>query len=320
MTTASAKAFKTGLLLSAGALFLGFIVATPATAGFAQSSGDTTQLIGRINQLENQIQTLSRTVYRGKTPPSSAIEAMPLSGSGGGSGAYADLESRLTQIEQQQRDMTGQLERLNYDVQDMKSRVEKTLSDNEMRFQQMEGNRGGQTSSYTPPVRTPVSGGQAELTGDLYVDESLNTSGNSSSGTLGTMSSSGGGQADILYESAFADIRESKYDSAEKKFQQFMSKYATHPLAANAQYWLAETYYVRGDYRQSAKMFAQGYQDYPQGPKAPDSLLKLGLSLSKLNKKDDACLSFAQLKKQFPGEASPVIRRAEQEMKAIGCK
>lgn len=306
--------FKKGLLLQAGALFLALMTA-PASAGFAQGSSEASQLIGRINQLENQIQTLSRTVYRGKTPPA-MVESAPLSGTSGGGGAYADLDARLTQLEQQQRDMTGQLERLNYDVQDLKTRVEKTLSDNEMRFQQME--RGGSQTqvqpSYTPPVSNTAS--TPVLQGDLYADDTSSVSG----GSLGTLGGSSGNPADVLYESAFADIRESKYDSAEKKFTQFMSKYASHPLAANAQYWLAETFYVRGDYRKSAKMFAQGYQDYPQGPKAPDSLLKLGLSLSKLGKKDDACLSFLQLKKEFPGDASPVIRRAEQEMKQIGCK
>jgi tol-pal system protein YbgF len=284
-------------------------LAAPATAGFAQTS-DTTQLIGRINQLENQIQTLSRTVYRGQTPPAS-MEAAPLSGAP--SGAIADFEVRLSQLEQQQRDVTGQLERIGHDVQQLKERVEKTLADNELRFQQLEG-RGGPPTTYVPAEGgAPGAPGEAVLTGDMYAGESV------SGGTLGTLSTSGSSPADALYASAFDDIRESRYDAAEAKLKQFMSKYASHPLAANAQYWLAETFYVRGDYRQSARMFAQGYQDYPQGQKAPDSLLKLGLSLSKLGKKEDACLSFAQLKKEFPGDASPVIRRAEQEMKQIGC-
>ena len=106
----------------------------------------------------------------------------------------------------------------------------------------------------------------------------------------------------------------------QRKFTDFMGKYSTHPLAANAQYWLAETYYVRGDYRQAAKMFAQGYQDYPQGPKSADCLLKLGLSLAKLGRKDDACLSLQQLQKEFPGEANPAKRRGQQEMQQLGCK
>ena len=153
--------------------------------------------------------------------------------------------------------------------------------------------------------------------GTLYAEPSGSVSG----GSLGTLSTAPGtDSAQALYDDAFNDIRNAKYESAETKFRKFMSEYPSNPLASNAQYWLGETFYVRGDYPQSAKMFAQGYQDYPKGPKAPDSLLKLGLSLAKMEKKDDACLSFQQLKKDFPDESVPANRRASQEMKQLGCK
>lgn len=291
MTIASKK---TKLLLLAGALF--FVnLATPATAGFAQGSTETSQLMSRINQLENQIQTLSRAMYRGGKVPEGALAPTTAAAD---TASMAGYEDRLGQIEAQQRDMTGQLERLNYDVQQMKERLDKTLTDNEMRFQQLQG-AGTATAATTAAATTATS--------TAY------------SGTEAANAASTG-TADALYDSAFADIREAKYDSAEKKFQSFMSKYSSHSLAPNAQYWLAETFYVRADYKQSARMFAQCYQDYPQGAKASDSLLKLGMSLAKLGKKDDACLSFVQLQKEFPGDAAPANRRAIQEMKTLGCK
>jgi tol-pal system protein YbgF len=286
---------KTRLLLIAGALFAVAVV-TPASAGFAQDA-----VSNRIQQLENQIQTLSRAVYRGEKLPPGAMPTGDASGA-----AIANFEVRLSDIENQQRGLTGQIEQLTNDVQQLKTRIEKMSVDYEMRFQQQSG--GGAVAS-TIAMAEPQRGISA---GDM-------TQPVTTSGTLGSMTSSGGDNATLLYENAFADIRDAKYDSAETKFKQFMSLYANHSLAANAQYWLAETHYVRGDYRQSAKMFAQGYQDYPQGPKAPDSLLKLGLSLAKLGKKEDACLSFAQLKKQFPGEQTAVMSRANQEIKQIGC-
>jgi TolA-binding protein len=48
-------------------------------------------------------------------------------------------------------------------------------------------------------------------------------------------------------------------------------------------------------------------------------LLKLGLSLAKIDKKEDACLSLRQLQKEFPGETTPAAKRAVQEMKALNC-
>lgn len=307
------KTGNKGLLLLTAAALAAFLLITPAKAGFTQNA-DTAQLMGRINQLENQIQTLSRTVYRGKI---SEADAAAFSGGGVNSGALASLEVRLSDIESKQRNMVGQIEQLSHEVRQMKSQLEKTLQDNEMRFRQMErgGNSGSGTSGYS-------SG--ATMQGDLYADEApAPTSGHSTSRTLGSYSGGGSGNTDPanrLYESAFADIRSSKYDAAEDKFKRFMSMYPSHALAANAQYWLAETHYVRGDYAQAARMFAQGYQDYPKGAKAGDSLLKLGLSLSQLGKKEDACLSYMQLKKEFPGVQSTVVRRADQEIKRLGCK
>lgn len=291
-----------------------------ATAGFSQSA-DTGQLMNRITQLENQIQTLSRAVYRGKNLSPADAAALSSAGSAD-TAAMANLEIRLSQIESQQRNLTGQLERMNHDIQQMKTRLDRALADSEQRFQQIErgGVSGGNTTGAAPATDTTLYA--QDVTSD--VTGSVRTSGNSTSGTLGTISSSGGNRAsdpaNILYDQAFSDIREAKYPQAEDKFKRFMAMYPGHNLAPNAQYWLAETYYVRGDYQQAARLFAQGYQTYPKGSKAPDSLLKLGLSLAQIGKKEDACLSFAQLKKEHPGDQSPAIRRADQEMKRLGCK
>lgn len=309
---------KTRLLLTAGALFaFTFIPVAQAQEGYngqgwnggaAPSGREATDLQNRINQLENQIQTLSRSVYRGAPPEAGA---MPPADSGASNAALSMIQDRLSTLETQQREQTGQIEKLAFDIKQVQDQMQKMQADIDLRFQQ----QGGGTApapeprpGIIPPTPAPSNNGAGNFGTPAPA-----------SGTLGSMTSGGAASADALYESAFADVRDSKYDSAEVKLTEFMSKHAGHPLAANAQYWLAETYYVRGDYRQSAKMFAKGYQEYPQGQKAADCLLKLGLSLSKLGKKEDACLSLQQLQKEFPGDASPVNRRAQQEIKQLGC-
>ena len=290
MARTNNKIFKTRLLLAAGALFVMF--PAPVRAD---------QVADRLNQLENQVQTLSRSVYRGEKGMSGGMVE-----SSGDSAAIAGFEERLSQIEAQQRDITGQLEKIGYDVKQLNDRLDKAQADTEMRLGALEGG----ANTYAPaPVATPA-----------YEDRTAGNYGSSSSeGVLGTLGGVPENAAEGLYEDAFADIRDAKYDRAESKFAKFMEVYPDHQLAANAQYWLAETFYVRGDYKEAAKMFAHGYQDYPRAPKAADSLLKLGLSLSKLGKKDDACVSLRQLQKDFPGATSPATKRAQQEMKQLGC-
>ncbi|MDE1151761.1 MAG: tol-pal system protein YbgF [Micavibrio sp.] len=320
--TSFVKANRTGLLLTAGALLL-FSVA-PARAGFAQNM-DTSQLMARINQLETQVQTLSRSVYKGGGAPVSA-PAFDDNGSNGGSAdasGIASYDARISAIEDQQRKLTGQVEQMNYDIQQMKDKLGKALSDNDMRFQQLENGKGaGATGASSGSSYNNSSTGDDMSTGSYSPDSSSVTASTPGRGkVLGTLSSAGGKTASpqAMYDDAFNDIRDAKYDSAATKFQAFMTQYPKDPLAANAQYWLAETFYVRQDYKQSAKLFAQDYQQFPQGAKAPAALLKLGLSLGKLGKKDDACLSYAQLKKEFPGDQTPEIKRATSEMKQLGC-
>src|SRR3546814_4312161 len=58
---------------------------------------------------------------------------------------------------------------------------------------------------------------------------------------------------------------------------------------------LGETYYVRGNYQQAAVTFAEGFETYPDNSKAPDNLLKLGMSLASLGSTQDACGTFTVL-------------------------
>lgn len=303
------KRIQTGLLLSAGALFALVLVSTAAPA---QEYGDSRGMANRLTQLEKAVQTLSRSVYKGAPLPADMLSS---GGAQPSQAAITLMEDRMRAMEEQQRNLVGQIEKLNFDMRQMQEQFQKAQADLDLRLQQ----QGSATPASTSTSTTLPADEMAATPATRSVDDAVRTSGNSTSGTLGQLSSSGAAGAEGLYESGFTDIREQKFDAAEGKFTQFMKSYPGHPLAGNAQYWLAETYYVRGDYRQAAKMFAKGYQDFPQSQKAADSLLKLGLSLGKLGKKEDACLTLQQLQKEFPGDSSPVNSRAKQEITRLGC-
>ncbi|MBC7325381.1 MAG: tol-pal system protein YbgF, partial [Moorella sp. (in: Bacteria)] len=122
-----------------------------------------------------------------------------------------------------------------------------------------------------------------------------------------------------LYERSFSFLRDRNYDQAETGFADFLNRFPGHDLAPNAKYWLGETYYVRNNFERAARIFAEAYQQYPQGPKGPDNLLKLAMSLAGLGKTEDACVTFGQLQKEYPSGAIPVLMRAEKEMEKLGC-
>ena len=295
--------YKTRLLLTAGALFA-ICLASPAA--HAQGDNETSQLLNRLNQLDNQVQTLNRAVYRGDKDAQAAVGAGV---AGADASSAASNDQRMTAIEEQQQKLTGQLEKINFDLQQIKDRLDHVQADTEQRLHAVEHGAVPASGAVSAPEAAPSEPAVATTP---------------AAGTLGTISegnASGGntGPAEALYEEAFKDVRDQKYDDGEAKFKQFMKQYPGHPLSANAEYWLGETYYVRGQYKEAARTFAQGYQNYPKSGKAEDSLFKLALSLGRLNKKDDACLSLRQLQKDFSGDTGPLHLKAQAEIKQMNC-
>lgn len=121
------------------------------------------------------------------------------------------------------------------------------------------------------------------------------------------------------YNQAIALIRKDDYAGAEAAFTSFLEQNSEHSLAGNAQYWLGETHYVRGDYPSAASAFLNGYQNYPQSSKGADNLLKLAMTLGRMEQKEEACVTFQQLEKQYKNLASRLKRIAGREKEKFGC-
>lgn len=301
------------------------ILAMSVSPSYAQSTRD---MINRLNRLENELDTLSRAVYRGESPPPGALS------SGGGDPAMAaDAQVRLQQLEIELRDVRGKIEEQNFEIRQLKNQLERALGDMELRLGDLEGGGkklpvAGQDSGYSQSGSVePVVDDEQPSDGS---GEDFNWSakeGNVSSGQLGTLTQSGSGgeivsandPAAAAYEDAFAKLKNGQYGAAESEFLDFIARNPDHILTSNAKYWLGETYYVRGEFAQAARVFAEGYKKYPKSSKAPDNLLKLGMALAGMGKTDDACVALGQLGKEYPNGATPVLRRAEQERTRLSC-
>ncbi len=121
------------------------------------------------------------------------------------------------------------------------------------------------------------------------------------------------------YNYAFGLLRQASYDKAEIALKEFVRLHPKKKLASNARYWLGETYYVRAAYVQAAEVFLEGYQYDPKGVKAPDSLLKLGMSLSGLDKKREACAAFDKLIKDYPDVSAGLRNTVAREKQKNSC-
>ncbi len=123
---------------------------------------------------------------------------------------------------------------------------------------------------------------------------------------------------EALYEKHYETLLRRQFGDAEAGFRQFLEKYPDHSLAGSAQYQLGETFYAQANYQEAARNFLQGYKNYPKSRRAPDSLLKLGLSLRKLEQREQACAALASVSTEFP-RAVEAKKRAQAELKRAGC-
>ena len=121
------------------------------------------------------------------------------------------------------------------------------------------------------------------------------------------------------YDYATGLLQRGAYPEAELAFKAFVVQHPKDPLAGNAQYWLGETFYARSDYQHAASAFAEGYQKYKGSAKAPDNLLKLGMSLGQIGRKENACLAFKQLAKEYPNASAAIKDRATRAQQRYGC-
>lgn len=280
-----------------------------AGAAFAQSGDADMRAIGnRLDRIENEISDLQRQSYSGA---SSGSPASLDSGAGA-----ADLHSRVIQLEEQVRELNGRVEEANHRAAQAERQLELFKSDVELRFQDMQG--GGAASAGGTPTAASGEGDPAPRTAPAE-------------GTLGGSSAPAetasatapsvlpNGTPETQYDFAIDLMKRGQYDQARQAFQEFLQIHPKHELAGNAQYWLGETYYAQNNYKQAGDAFLTGYTTYASSSKAPDSLLKLGMSLAALDNKDAACTVWGELGSKFPQASPSVVARARLERQKAGC-
>lgn len=325
------RAFSVALVLLAWA-------AAPVGA-----QSDLRPLLDKIDRLERDLSVLQRQVYRGQAPstvPGTAADASL------DSNVAVALQQRLNALENEMRNLTGKIEEQNFLASQTATRLERMQKDVELRFTELEQKAqagAGQPQAQAPAqtqVTLPAAGAApADAGGDKIVlrpppgvlappppESPADRAAPARPAPAVTLkppapvsAAPGPANPQDQYDQALGLLRANDFEGAEKAFQGFVAANPQHELAGNAQYWLGETHYVRGDHQKAAVVFAEGYQKYPKSPKAADNLLKLGLSLSGMGQKKEACTTFARLAKDFPNTADSVKRRASAERQRLGC-
>lgn len=122
-----------------------------------------------------------------------------------------------------------------------------------------------------------------------------------------------------LYQSAYGHVLSGDYSTAEQEFGDYLAAFPQGDKAADASFWMGEAQYSQGKYSEAAKTFLNAHQAHGKSPKAPEMLLKLGMSLGALDNKETACATLREVNKRYP-KASPAVKaKVTSEQSRFGC-
>lgn len=279
-------------------------------------------LTNRLDSLERNIQDISRILYKNKTnlkTDSENISSKNTSSSSPFIQRMTANEVRMSELETELRRLTGLVERSANDVTLMQQRIDKLVQDLDIRLKSIE-KVVTNLETDTNQNRDFIQNTESQPNGNNVQDNE--SRGRSLNESTSVTKDSVLPNADPKEQYAYARslLMKLDYQSAELAFKEFIKLNQEHKLSSNAYYWLGEVYYVKKSYAEAAGAFIDSYKLFPLGNKAPDSLLKLGMSLAELGNSNEACESFEELLVKFPKANSRVRRRALQESVRVGCK
>lgn len=205
---------------------------------------------------------------------------------------YESLD-RIEQLEQEVRQLRGDLEVYRHRQENLNRRLEALES----------GAPGGGARSELPSPETTVP--PQRVTSTLPSPEVRPTPGpreeapqQSPGRALPSMAASGSEQVD--YDKTLHLLREGRFEKAIAGFQDFLRNHPDSPLAGNSQYWLGEAYYVTRDFDNAKAAFINLGVNYPNNEKLPEALLKLGNIYQELGDKVKAREVLQQLLQTYP--------------------
>ncbi len=121
------------------------------------------------------------------------------------------------------------------------------------------------------------------------------------------------------FDAALANLRASRFDAAETGFRGFLDKHPKDRLAADATFYLGETYAQRSRPREAAEQYLKVSTDFEKSNRAPEALVKLGLSLEKLGAREQACAAYGEVTRKYPNASASIRASADRQSKRGQC-
>ena len=317
-----------------------FVFSFLLNLSFTNTYSDNHNVLQILEALQQDIKTLERAVYSDSFEKKNNSDSELSLLENSSEEALTRHLLKLSEIENQFRDLTNKFEEINFKLDKLSNRLTKLQSDNQLRFEQVEKTMGNVVSNGAANLTENISNENKVLPGTSEPQDlgSISYKDMTTSETTQQTQSVDSTSTVLLenvesiekllpedspenqYEFATSFLKVGDYNTAERALKEFVLTNPNHQLAGNAQYWFAETFRIRQLYVDAASAYLEGYQKYPKSEKAPDNLLKLGVSLVQIGEKDQGCMMITNLEKEYPEASQSILQKAKYEEKKFVCK
>jgi len=321
LTGGRLRSVSAALLVGSGLVIL--------TAGpvAAQSSVD---LNIRLQRLERDIRDLQSATFKKPQGPLSDAPAEPAPAAA--PEQKVDLEPvmrRIDEIAQSIDHLTGQMEELGHQVDQLSQRTDRLQKQLDFEAAQMAMRQNDTPPDGAAPLPpgAPEAGALASATPKPdsptlkpYAPES---------GILGTLPATRATQTPpapaanprVEFDAAMNLLSRAQYDKASQAFRAFVDTHPDDERASAALYWTGDiAYSTKKDYDEAARDFAELLKKYPNAPRAPEGMMKLGLSLFGLGQMKEGCAALAALPAKYPAASQEIVTRARKERTDNKCR
>jgi tol-pal system protein YbgF len=296
------------------------------TAAYAQSSADVQ---ARIRRLERDIRDLQAETFR-RSPEGAGGAVVPLPPAAPEPEAPSSqpipdlgpMMRRVDELEAGVTRLTGQMEELGYKLDQITQQQERLQKQMEFDASQRANAQlaappppaGDQLASVAPAPDAPALPGAAPPAATPGVLGQI-----PAGSTLPTAPPALDPKRD--FDTAMNLLSRAQYDDASQAFRKFAEIHPTDERASAALYWTGDiAYSAKKDYAGAARDFAELLKRYPTAPRAPDSMLKLGLSLFELGQMNEGCAALAALPAKYPQASAAITTRARNERRDAMCR
>jgi tol-pal system protein YbgF len=246
-----------------------------------------------------------------------------------GDPAAERLMQRMDALEASQRSMTGELERLRYERDTLQEEIRAMAADmatmqetaEEMRRHLKAVDIVAAAPATVPGIQTNPDGSRIYGGGVLGGGSYDNGSSLPNPPTIlnPPTSTDSGNDVTKLAQLGQDRLAQGDFTGSQTAFRQYLDLNANAPDRGDVYFWLGETYFAKGGYADAADAYIDSMRTAPQGPFAPEAMVKLAGTARALGKNDVACQTLASFPTQYPSASPDVREKARVEYVRSGC-